>query len=134
MLGHESTAMTLDVYSGLFDADLDAVAARMDVTASPTLRNWAQGRTGQTRREQLACASTPARSYRRHPGTAIPTGRQLLTRWVDPKVFDPIRVDPIDPWPGPPPQAVEPDHVHPEAFGLLLPAQMPVREAEHAEV
>jgi hypothetical protein len=30
MLGHSSAAMTLDVYSGLFDDDLDAVADRMD--------------------------------------------------------------------------------------------------------
>jgi site-specific recombinase XerD len=30
MLGHASAAMTLDVYSGLFDADLDGVADRMD--------------------------------------------------------------------------------------------------------
>jgi hypothetical protein len=30
MLGHASAAVTLDVYSGLFDDDLDAVADRMD--------------------------------------------------------------------------------------------------------
>lgn len=30
MLGHQSAAMTLDVYAGLFDDDLDAVAARLD--------------------------------------------------------------------------------------------------------
>ncbi len=30
MLGHASAAMTLDVYSGLFDDDLDAVADRLD--------------------------------------------------------------------------------------------------------
>jgi integrase len=30
MLGHASAAMTLDVYSDLFDDDLDAVAARLD--------------------------------------------------------------------------------------------------------
>jgi integrase len=30
MLGHASAAMTLDVYAGLFDADLDDVAARLD--------------------------------------------------------------------------------------------------------
>ena len=30
MLGHASAAMTLDVYSGLFDADLDGVADRPD--------------------------------------------------------------------------------------------------------
>jgi integrase len=30
MLGHASAAMTLDVYAGLFDDDLDGVAARLD--------------------------------------------------------------------------------------------------------
>ena len=30
MLGHASAAMTLDVYSGLLDDDLDAVADRLD--------------------------------------------------------------------------------------------------------
>ena len=34
MLGHASAAMTLDVYSGLFDADLDAVAERLDLAAA----------------------------------------------------------------------------------------------------
>jgi integrase len=33
MLGHASAAMTLDVYSGLFDGDLDAVADRLDTAA-----------------------------------------------------------------------------------------------------
>jgi len=30
MLGHASASMTLDVYSGLFDDDLDAVAEHLD--------------------------------------------------------------------------------------------------------
>jgi hypothetical protein len=30
MLGHASAAMTLDIYAGLFDDDLDAVADRLD--------------------------------------------------------------------------------------------------------
>lgn len=30
MLGHASTAMTLDVYADLFDTDLDSVAERLD--------------------------------------------------------------------------------------------------------
>ena len=30
MLGHASAAMTLDVYAGLFDDDLDGLADRMD--------------------------------------------------------------------------------------------------------
>ncbi|WP_295695835.1 site-specific integrase, partial [Lapillicoccus sp.] len=34
MLGHASAAMTLDVYSGLFDDDLDAVAERLDEAAA----------------------------------------------------------------------------------------------------
>jgi len=33
MLGHASAAMTLDVYSGLFDDDLDGVADRLDAGA-----------------------------------------------------------------------------------------------------
>jgi integrase len=33
MLGHSSAAMTLDVYSGLFDDDLDGVADRIDAAA-----------------------------------------------------------------------------------------------------
>ena len=33
MLGHASAAMTLDVYSGLFDDDLDGVAERLDAAA-----------------------------------------------------------------------------------------------------
>ena len=40
MLGHASAAMTLDVYSGLFDDDLGALAERMDAAhdALKTLR------------------------------------------------------------------------------------------------
>ena len=34
MLGHKSATMTLDVYAGLFDDDLDAVAARLDASAA----------------------------------------------------------------------------------------------------
>ena len=33
MLGHASAAMTLDVYAGLFDDELDDVAERMGVAA-----------------------------------------------------------------------------------------------------
>jgi site-specific recombinase XerD len=36
MLGHASAAMTLDVFSGLFEDDLDAVADRLDA-ARPML-------------------------------------------------------------------------------------------------
>jgi integrase len=34
MLGHASAAMTMDVYSGLFDTDLDAVAERLDAASA----------------------------------------------------------------------------------------------------
>ena len=32
--------MTLDVYSGLFDADLDALADRLDVAAAASLADY----------------------------------------------------------------------------------------------
>jgi hypothetical protein len=34
MLGHASAAMTLDVYSGLFDDDLDGLAERLDASVA----------------------------------------------------------------------------------------------------
>jgi integrase len=34
MLGHNSAAMTLDVYADLFDEDLDMVAVRLDEAAA----------------------------------------------------------------------------------------------------
>lgn len=34
MLGHKSAAMTLDIYSGLFDDDLDAVATALDLAGA----------------------------------------------------------------------------------------------------
>jgi integrase len=38
-LGHASAAMTLDVYAGLFDDDLDGIAERMDsLLSSSTTR------------------------------------------------------------------------------------------------
>src|SRR3954449_5024445 len=39
MLGHASAAMTLDVYSGLFDDDLSDLAARMDAAAQEAAEN-----------------------------------------------------------------------------------------------
>lgn len=37
MLGHQSAAMTLDTYAGLFDSDLDALTDRLDaaIAAAP---------------------------------------------------------------------------------------------------
>lgn len=42
MLGHASASMTLDVYSGLFDADLDDVAIRINEAASVALEDWTE--------------------------------------------------------------------------------------------
>jgi integrase len=42
-LGHKSAAMTLDVYSGLFDDDLDGVAARLDQECHPIATRESHG-------------------------------------------------------------------------------------------
>lgn len=49
MLGHASAAMTLDVYSDLFDDDLDAVADRLDRARSDSNvgKMWAEGPSGE---------------------------------------------------------------------------------------
>ena len=43
MLGHASAAMTLDVYAGLFDDDLDGVAARLDQECHPIATRQSRG-------------------------------------------------------------------------------------------
>lgn len=44
MLGHSSAAMTLDVYSDLFDTDVDDVAERMDAARKRSMgKTWAEG-------------------------------------------------------------------------------------------
>jgi integrase len=40
VLGHKSAVMTLDVYAGLFDDDLDALAARMDMSDADVEQMW----------------------------------------------------------------------------------------------
>jgi integrase len=50
MLGHASAAMTLDVYSGLFDDDLDGVAERLN-QAPPA--EWYPSGTRETRAEVI---------------------------------------------------------------------------------
>nr|WP_246376793.1 tyrosine-type recombinase/integrase [Conyzicola lurida] len=49
MLGHSSAAMTLDVYSDLFDDDLDAVADALDQRARNTNvgKMWANARSAK---------------------------------------------------------------------------------------
>jgi integrase len=58
MLGHASAAMTLDVYSGLFDDDLTALADRMDAA----VRAAAEARVGAVWARPPA--ETPARAKR----------------------------------------------------------------------
>jgi integrase len=50
MLGHASAAMTLDVYSGLFDDDLDGVAERLN---QPRPAEWYPSGTRDTRAEVI---------------------------------------------------------------------------------
>ena len=50
MLGHASAAMTLDVYSGLFDDDLDGVADRLDGILADSVRTDGTVSTLQDRR------------------------------------------------------------------------------------
>jgi integrase len=49
MLGHASAAVTLDVYSDLFDADVDAVAARLDEARLHSVvgKMWANGNSAE---------------------------------------------------------------------------------------
>jgi integrase len=64
MLGHASAAMTLDVYSGLFDDDLGALADRMDAAheASVTRRNGGRAGAGLRPIEKGATAGVVGRS------------------------------------------------------------------------
>jgi integrase len=54
MLGHASAAMTLDVYSGLFDDDLDGVAERLSQGQPP---EWYPSGTRETRGEVIELRS-----------------------------------------------------------------------------
>ena len=54
MLGHASAAMTLDVYSGLFDDDLDGVADRL----SATVHQWYPAGTRPSRAEVIELRSS----------------------------------------------------------------------------
>ena len=48
MLGHASAAMTLDVYAGLFDDDLDGLADRMDEARVYSGRRTSQRQEGDS--------------------------------------------------------------------------------------
>ena len=70
--------MTLDVYSGLFDADLDDVALRLNAAASEALGT---GRSGRCRPWTLMPTRPSSRGERRRISAAccaaggVPTGR-----------------------------------------------------------
>jgi integrase len=48
MLGHASAAMTIDVYSGLFDDDLDGLADRLDAVAVSAAADFLRTRSAVT--------------------------------------------------------------------------------------
>jgi len=48
MLGHASAAMTLDVYTGLFGDDLDAVADRLDEAAARARADYLRTRGSES--------------------------------------------------------------------------------------
>jgi len=78
MLGHVSAAMTPDVYSGLFDDDLTALADRMDAAAQAATEArvgamWRRART-KSRREANAQVSAVG------PVGIEPTTRGLKVR------------------------------------------------------
>jgi integrase len=71
MLGHASAAMTLDVYSGLFDDDLTALADRMDAAARAAAEAlvgavWARPPTERPRRGESAGQPGGPRGDRTH--------------------------------------------------------------------
>jgi integrase len=53
MLGHEKASMTLDIYSDLFDSDLDALANKLDETRSRALADSARTQPGDRDRVRL---------------------------------------------------------------------------------
>ena len=71
MLGHASAAMTLDVYSGLFDDDLSDLAERMDAAAREAAASrvgvlWAPYRTTTSRKGEHAGHTRGPRGDRTH--------------------------------------------------------------------
>ena len=77
MLGHASAAMTLDVYSGLFEDDLDGVAERLDAgarvysmcTDAPIVLLTAESADRRCfARALLSAGETGAKGTRRAPG------------------------------------------------------------------
>jgi hypothetical protein len=71
MLGHASATMTLDVYSGLFDDDLSALAERMDAAARAATEDrvgavWARPPTDRSRTGETAGQHGGPRGDRTH--------------------------------------------------------------------
>ena len=60
MLGHASAAMTLDVYSDLFDDDLDAVATALDDRARRTDVGKMWARAGESSESAISSGSETA--------------------------------------------------------------------------
>ena len=71
MLGHASAAMTLDVYSGLFDDDLTALAERMDAASRAAAEArvgavWARPLTERSGKGKTAAQNGGPRGDRTH--------------------------------------------------------------------
>ena len=71
MLGHASAAMTLDVYSGLFDDDLGDLADRMDAAARAAAKArvgavWAPASIGEPTKGKRAGQKGGPRGDRTH--------------------------------------------------------------------
>ncbi len=64
MLGHASAAMTLDVYSGLFDDDLSALAERMDAAHDNAVTGRVVGAVGAGRDPRPRPSTTTALTCR----------------------------------------------------------------------
>src|SRR3954453_17777019 len=74
MLGHASSAMTLDVYSGLFDDDLGALADRMDLAHEAHKTSRTVGAV-TTRNESAVWNVTPISQEGQAPGAGSPFKR-----------------------------------------------------------
>ena len=79
MLGHASAAMTLDVYSGLFDDDLTALAERMDAAS----RAAAEARVG-------AVWARPPTERSQKGKAAVQTSGPRGDRTLNPRIKSPL--------------------------------------------
>ena len=68
MLGHASAAMTLDVYAGLFNDDLDGVATALDTLMQGSLLPSSLSPSATASPQPQRLAAVPRLSVGRPPG------------------------------------------------------------------